>query len=73
MTLAELFSLNPREMTEENRLDVIRRLREARDKWNSEKFTAKAQGRKARPSRGLSVKSVGGVKLDDDFFSDLEK
>src|SRR5688572_19813958 len=50
-TLGELFSLNPREMNDEDRLDVIRRFREARDKWNSEKTAAKNEGRKKKTDR----------------------
>jgi hypothetical protein len=72
-TLGELFSLNPREMNDEDRLDVIRRFREARDKWNSEKTAAKNEGRKKKTSRGTSVKTIGGVKIDDAFLDDLLK
>lgn len=60
-------------MTKEDRLEVVRQLREARDKWASERHASRAEGRKAKPSKGISSKVLKGVQLDDSFFSDLEK
>lgn len=72
VTLGELFAKNPRELTTEDKLEIVRTLREARDKWAGERQASKNEGRRARPSKGVSSKSIKGVKLDDDFFSDLE-
>jgi len=71
VTLSDLFSKDPRQMSKEDRLEVVRQLREAREKWTTERVSAKAEGRKARPSKGISSKKLG-IPLDDSFFSDLE-
>ena len=72
-TLSDLFSMDPRQMTKEHRTEVVRQLREARDKWTSERQNSKAEGRRAKTSQGLSkAKVLKGVPLDDSFFSDIE-
>lgn len=72
ITLGELFSKNPRELTREDRLEILRVLRESRSKWAGERQASRTEGRKVKTSKGISSKKLGGIKLDDDFFADIE-
>lgn len=58
-------------MTKEDRLEVVRQLREAREKWTTERQSAKNESRRVKTSQGVSSKKLG-IPLNDDFFSDLE-
>jgi hypothetical protein len=72
ITLSDLFSKNPRELTKEEKLKIVRELRDARSKWVTEQDTARSQGRRPKTSAGISKKKIKGVEIDEDFFKDLE-
>ena len=65
-TIAELFDKDPRELTREERDQIVQNLRESRKLWLEESVKAKARGGRAPAVGGAKAAGLGkSVSLDD--------
>ena len=73
VSLAELFSKQPDQITEEDLKQIVTVLRAARENWETEKVEAQKKGKRSpKPSAGISAASIMKNKAIDDLFDDPE-
>lgn len=64
MSLSQLFDLDPKVMTPEERREVVAKLRQAREDWIKEEEQARSAGRRAKTSKGVKrPKKKGKIDL----------
>lgn len=66
-SLEDLFSKDPLELTKEERIVIIKKLREARHRWQEEETATKSGAKKrASTKAGLKKADIANIDLDLD-------